>query len=386
MTASRSSWRTRRPDWRAIALTLTLVASWACDHSPPFGAEVPSPEGPLTPVPPIHLTYNTEEDLYPQWLPGDTGILYGARYGDPRQRDRCLAVVPPAGGRRLQEWCKETYGGLDSTEVLGPATVSPGGRLAYEYRQTRYRGSPAGPHYLALASVVDPLGAVVVHSLPLILGGVTIDAIRDPHWIDDSHLVYVGVEFVPNVGGPIPTGKAVFLVDLTGAAPRLTEVPGTAYTSSLALAEDGDLITTVAADSRVFRRALAETPTVLYDFGSAGIARDVSIRGSLLAAVVGGGVRYIPDAVFGAKQSDIGGPVMVVDLVRASIVFVSPPSGVTPSPVPDQKLFRRPVLGPLGALVFEGHPFIEVVTGEPPNLQVDTLVSGTPDLWRIEVP
>src|SRR5258706_14789153 len=86
------------------ARSAVLAAVWlaaavvACGHTAPFGPGVYTPNGPLGGGATLRLTYNPGTDLAPAWLPSGGGILFNAPRLAPRDRDRCLAPPPPAGG------------------------------------------------------------------------------------------------------------------------------------------------------------------------------------------------------------------------------------------------------------------------------------------------
>ena len=83
-------------------------------------------------------------------------------------------------------------------------------------------------------------------------------------------------------------------------------------------------------------RSSPATSPVAYDFGTAGVARDVHAAGGRLAAVVGGRVAFGVNPVLGPIQRDSGGAVHVVDLA-AGIDRPLDGTGL---------LFRRPALSP----------------------------------------
>ncbi|HWA16272.1 MAG TPA: hypothetical protein VG817_07560 [Gemmatimonadales bacterium] len=75
---------------------------------------------------------------------------------------------------------------------------------------------------------------------------------------------------------------------------------------------------------------------MVHDFGGPGIARDVSVVGGRLAAVVGGKVNYGFEESIGLRQVDSRGIVTVVDLATSQ-----------ETPLNDL-LYRRAVLSPDG--------------------------------------
>ncbi|MEA2722645.1 MAG: hypothetical protein QOH59_416, partial [Gemmatimonadales bacterium] len=157
-------------------------------------------------------------------------------------------------------------------------------------------------------------------------------------------------------------------VTLPGGTPQL--IPGTDNASGLSLgANEDEIYFTLSGDARVYRQTLSSgAVSVAYDFGAAGMARDVHVVGSRMAAVVGGRVTYGIDPRFGPTQWDSGGVLHIVDL----------PSGLD-RVLDGPGLFRRPQVSPSGsAVVVEVYP-LEVVFG-------DTMVSRRSDLYLYGLP
>jgi hypothetical protein len=153
-------------------------------------------------------------------------------------------------------------------------------------------------------------------------------------------------------------------------------VPGTAGATGVA-AEPGGLavLYTLGGSSRVFRYQLSDgAQSVVYDFGAAGVVRDVHVVGSRLAAVVGGRVAMGMHPLLGPVQFDSGGVVHVVDLSQ----------GTDRTLDPDGRLYRRPALSPDGGrLAAEGYPLI--IFQISPD-EADTTVSRSGDLYLFGAP
>jgi hypothetical protein len=120
---------------------------------------------------------------------------------------------------------------------------------------------------------------------------------------------------------------------------------------------------------------------VAYDFGPAGIARDVHVTGNRLTAVVGGRVHFANDPTRGPTQWDSGGIVHVVELSGGTD---TPLTGLGPL-----ELYRRPRLSPGGTeLVAERYPLnlFEVRGPDGTLIRVDTVVARTGDLYLFGQP
>jgi hypothetical protein len=163
---------------------------------------------------------------------------------------------------------------------------------------------------------------------------------------------------------------------LSGAQPSLAVVPGTSGASSVALSTTRDtLYYTLINDSRVYRLALPSAqPTIAHDFGARGIARDVTVLGARLVAVVGGEVTYLDDPILGPIQPDGGGPLISVDLATGA-------ETVLPTQTP--MVFRRPAFAPAA------DPVRLTVEGYAPSDSNPTrhqLISKVGELYLFEAP
>jgi hypothetical protein len=328
----------------------------------------------------VRLTFNEGADREPSWLPDGSGILYSSQQLGRRDADVCVAELPPTGGSRRRLVCDA--GGPAETIGNGAewAVVGTDGALAYVKASWTVGGTNPGAEAVAVASTLDPLAAADVQPIPYAIEGEPQHTgIQALHWHQPGTLVFVGG--LVAYRRPCPTcvldtivsGVKVVTLDVTGAGGGPVALPGTDFASGVSPGGSSDEIYfTVGGDSRVFRRTLSTgQTTVAYDFGSAGIARDVSVAGHRLAAVVGGRVAFSADAQLGPVQWDSGGIVHVVDLS----------SGAHAALAPGTQLYRRPALSPNGdRVVAEGYPL--VIVGEVP----DTTVSRASDLYLFSTP
>jgi len=161
----------------------------------------------------------------------------------------------------------------------------------------------------------------------------------------------------------VRAGIELARMDLKDAPGTVTTLAGTDSASSVALGAGDTIYYTVAGDSRVFRRTFAGGDTAVWDFGAAGIARDLQVRGATLYAVVGGAVGYFHDPTLGPLQFDGGGVLHAVNLLLG-----------TDTPMADAaRYYRRIALSPDGRhIVAEGLPI--------------GVAGAQPDLWRIDLP
>ena len=146
-----------------LALVL-LLAVFACDHPTPPEPGAYTPGGPFDTAVPRQLTFSPGPDLSPAWLPDGSGIVYQfATIGRP-DGDRCLGILPAAGGSLRAEICNTRVKSEDSTDAYGSPAVSAGGRLLYTRASDFWRFHNAAPAYQSI--VVAPL------TTPLLVDGV----------------------------------------------------------------------------------------------------------------------------------------------------------------------------------------------------------------------
>lgn len=356
---------------RRLVLLAVLLA--ACEHGAPFRPGDYAPDGPFGPLPATRLTLNPGTDLTPAWRPGGGGIWYSAERLDRRDRDHCLAELPPEGGA-IRRWVCRTTASDDSINVLDNPAVSGDGRLVYVRSSGSLRfGRPLGPSaqqlVLATLDALPPDAPTrVLQPLPTVApGGRVHEAISHIGWLGLTRLVYLEetVRYPRPCSSCAPdtvrTGIEIVTLDFAAATPVLAVVPGTDSASSVAVGATGDTIYfTRNGDSRVYRHAFSSGQTdTVFDFGAAGIARDAQVANGRLVAVVGGDVTYVVDSILGGAQVDGGGSLHVVILATGADTVLGDTSF----------LFRRPAFAPGGRRV-----------------AAERWTNGSADLWLLEAP
>ena len=356
-----------------------VIALAACGHEMPFASDDPHVQGPRTSLSPIRLTYNDGDDRTVAWLPDGSAILYSSERVDLDDADRCLNFMPASGGAVRRELCARGPEQQDSTHRYEAPAVSPAGRIAF-LRAVSTIGLQKGPAmHLMVGPADDPASASPVTIVPYAApSGRTHGNVSHLTWLNDTRLVYLGEDlfyqgstFLPDT---FTTGLEIVRLE-TSPSVAFHVVPGTEHASSVAGGGDEDTIVyTIGGDTRVFRQSLSTgAVTVLHDFGGAGIARDVQLRGNTLVAVVGGSVLFQFEDAHGMVQRDEGGDLHIVNLATGTSVVHS---------LPDV-LFRRPALSPDGtALVVEASPFAPVHVG--PDSEFNA-TNHRPDLWLFDL-
>ena len=352
---------------------LAFVALVGCSHEQPFQPIDETIDRPFHPGVPTRLTYNPGADLRPAWLPDGSAIVYAWQQLDQPDRDRCLGFMNAAGGTRYRTVCNPSASAVDSTDLFDSPAPSPDDRLLY-IRGISPRNAPSTSSAgVYVGPLSDPLNATKLVNLPSTPPGGSMQGhISDAHWVNDSRVMYLGekVQYFPPIrGDPADTaitGLEIVDMELGGAVPSLSVVPGTSGATSMTLTNGGDtLVYTLATDSRVFARALSTGQvTVLHDFGALGAVSDVALRDDQLVAVVG----TWPE----------GGQLWSVNLTSGN---------QAPLPLgPEVVQFRRPAFAPAGnpvRLVAEGYSLTTVTDRFG---MVETVVSPVGDLYLYEAP
>lgn len=229
---------------RAILLIGLAGVVLACDHTAPFATGGATDVGPFSPTYPRRLTFNLGDDRDPS-VHGDTTV-YSRLDPEHSSLDRCLALLPTAGGTIIAEYCPP----LDTTAVnawLEPALSPDGSQIAFLWQ----RGSPvtAAPSSdtLVVAPVDDPGHPTLrrkIDSLDNASGHLLLYP-QKPTWVDANTVRFLYSTFVityVKTGTPRfadTTIGGVSLVDLDVTTGAITDVPGADGARTYAQAPDG---------------------------------------------------------------------------------------------------------------------------------------------------
>ena len=345
---------------RGFRLALVLAVA-GCGHTAPFSIDEGGSAGPLIPGQPARITYNPGQDLIPVWLPDGSAFVFTAERRDRADHDRCFAFVPGTGGTISRYVCSTVA--PDDTLNVYDEPAFQGDSVAYVRASTERFLPGLGPdrQALVIAPIANPLTARVLQTIPFTTSwGATYDAISHVASLGPGRVAFIGEHVTfPRpcsscVADTVRIGIGIVIADISAAGLALTRMPDGDSASSLAPSANGDTVYfTRNNDTRVFRRTLSTAVTdTLLDF-VVGVARDLSVSGGKLAAIVGG-------APASPTQSDSGGSLQIVEgqtIMRLGNVTWR---------------FRRPALSPDGtrlvASAWNGAP--------PPNA----------DLWLFELP
>jgi len=326
-----------------------LVGLWlltACSHSEPFTNPDLGNDGPLDAAEPLRLTHNLGDDLTPAVDPAGTSLLYAFDQPGTPGGDQCLALLPAGGGTR-QEFCPESAGSRDSTDRYEePAWIDA--TTVAVVRAARRIGRDRDDYLvLGTARAADPVDVTARLRFPYVtptgilhLYPTHVTSLGDGRvaYIAETQISYLPCDPCPSDWTHV--GREIMVVDLAGSGPPLL-VPGSDYPTGISIGPNpGDLVFTLAGDTRAFRRAADGTVDVLHDFGD--IARDVQWRAGRLAAIVGGDVFVLTSDLGELSQVDGGGRLEVVDAATGQSVLPTEP----------ELTARRPAFAPDGRAVF----------------------------------
>jgi hypothetical protein len=252
--------------------------------------------------------------------------------------------------------------------------VSAGDQLAYVRASKPLRAQDDRYVALVYGPLNDPAHFATVRTFPFQSGSTFYTSAQSLTWLGETRLALLGTldtsiqcadPPVCNINLLIRSGRDILLADLTGGTASISAVPGTSWATSVARgSSDDEIFYTVAGSSQVFRLSLSGgSPELAHDFLARGIARDVSVAGNRLAAVVGGAVTVYDDGAGDPIQQDGAGHLVIVDLVSGTEQELTPPL----------TLVRHPTLAPDGSSIV-AEVYRAVFNG------VDNVAVGSPDL------
>lgn len=334
-----------------IAFAFLGAVGAGCDHTAPFSPGTYTTLGPFGAGNPVRLTYNPGVDERPAWLPDGTAFFYTQELDTlaSSDRDRCLAQMPAGGGAVTRELCAADDPHHDSLNVFVSPAIAGDRRMAYlETSMVAHLGRVGADHSaLVLATYTSPLASRVVQIVPFFdsSSSRSVDVVSDVAWLSTDTLVFLGEELTyPAACGSctpdtVRAGLEIDLLDLSRNPPVLSLVPNTDQASSVAVVGGDTLYHTLTGSSTVLRRVgVAGTDTVIFDFGAAGPATDVTVAGGRIAAVVNGVLHVVTlatgtDSIVSDLQTTVRHPAFDPRGKRL-LAEVVPPGGAGPKPLP----------------------------------------------------
>jgi hypothetical protein len=310
-----------------------LAAGWACAHSDAFQDPGETNRGPFSPAIPVQLTYNPGPDLTPAFLPGDTIVLYSYRRSGDLAFNQCIGALPVSGGTTVSESCPRSAAALDSIQRYeNPVALDDS--LIVLVQSARPKGGRADATTLlgtAPWRTADELTARLEFPIPMPNGVLEISA-SYLSLIGGDNLAYLAVVDLSACPGEQPfcdrptllrTGRELARVNLRDTAVPVV-LPGTDYATAAAAGRTaGTVLFTLPFDTRVYERQADGSTVTLFDFGPDSIARDPSLTGNTLVAIVGGSATRWTSAEGVPLQVDLGGNIALVNLSTGQVQFIA---------------------------------------------------------------
>lgn len=286
---------------RRFAALVGLVWLLGCEHSEPFGSKGFDSDQPFNSSPPIQLTLNRGPDRRAAWLRDGSGILYSTQLSGRPDNDVCLGELPPGGGRQRALTCDLSPTGPQLTEALESAAPFDDGRLGFVAATSPPGAITPNQQVLAIGRVDEPATLTELFPIPYTIPGRrTHGGLSQLNWLGPDQLVYLGEAVNPFAPCPsceldtLRSGLDAVWVSLANGTATRQVIPGSDNASGVSPGGSPDEVYyTLAGDTRVYRQLLSSGAVAqVHDFGPAGVARDVHVMGTQLAAVVGGRVHF----------------------------------------------------------------------------------------------
>lgn len=282
---------------RSLALACVLSLT-ACAHSDPAEATGPTAlDGPHAAASPTRLTFESGMDHVASFTADGATLLYSFQGTDRADRDRCIGLLPAAGGTR-REMCDDAVLHRNSTESFEHAAVNDDGALLYGAFTSAIGAPLVSSGELRLATRSTPLTYRSLFTTPNVIGGFSFDHIGTIRWLSATTFLVNAVD-QSLIGSPFNEAKLDTLTlgigllrgELTATGATFTAVPGTAGLNGFDLSAGRDSIYfTVQDDSSLWAmQVTGSTPRRVYfeasQPGGRMILRDPARVGDRVAVV-----------------------------------------------------------------------------------------------------
>ncbi len=198
-----------------IAASLALAA---CSHSATT-AYLTEPSGPSSSGTDVQLTFNPLPDYAPDWSADGASILYDYSPSGEAHDNRCLGLLPAAGGTRLWSFCDDGTTQADSASSFGGVALAADGALLYLEATSHLqvfgtRPVPGFDHVtLYLADTAQPLRRQALASFPMFVGGHRIDWLERLSWSDAATFTALADTMIVRINeGSVDTLRFPFAV------------------------------------------------------------------------------------------------------------------------------------------------------------------------------
>ncbi|HEX3928231.1 MAG TPA: hypothetical protein VHW65_09535 [Gemmatimonadales bacterium] len=353
---------------------ILLIALVACGHSEPFTGTAAETHGPSSAGTPVQFTFNPAADYAPALTQDGRGILYAYAQPGRGDDDRCVGMLPAAGGTQLWSMCDNEIGQQDSTNGFSAYAAGDDGRLLY-FEAT----SPAGlfgtpvTRTLWLADTATPFVRRALARFPVTVGSTSIEWLTDVEWTGPTSFVAIGsvleARFVCKACVAADTffaGANVIAGAITSTGVGLVAVPGTENASVYAIAEQGaSVIFATNGSLNIQRVALAGgAATTIAALTSGDAVTGLSCLGTTCVATTD----VVPSLTDIAKNAANEGTLWLVDLAGHTARLLSQPAD-------GAGWFAPRLTGSAGDVILQ-------VRGSPSLLSMDNLSGGDLYLFK----
>src|SRR5207249_3879148 len=179
------------PMRRLNAAVVVALAFAGCEHSAPFAGPETGSDRPFAGGSPRRITFNLGNDRAPAWLPDGSGFWYSFERVDRADHDRCLALLPPDGGRIVRMLCDRIPAADDSTDAWTEPAIDAAGRIAYVASSSRVGDVAPRAGALVLATAPALTSDRVVATLPYLGSDQAFRDVAQLRWLGSDALVCV---------------------------------------------------------------------------------------------------------------------------------------------------------------------------------------------------
>ncbi len=114
-----------------------VLVGLACSHSSPVSVTDPARLGPFGSGTDVQVTFNPGQDYWPAYTEDGGGVLY--QYSQPGRfdDDRCIGLLPAAGGTQIWHLCDNRVSQVDSANSFSAYALGMTGDCSISKRSRR---------------------------------------------------------------------------------------------------------------------------------------------------------------------------------------------------------------------------------------------------------
>ncbi|MGH7581836.1 MAG: hypothetical protein ACREL5_01270 [Gemmatimonadales bacterium] len=235
---------------RLAGLAAMLVLA-ACDHTDPI-ATANSQLGARTTGVDVQLTYNGDQDYWPNWTADGRGILYAFVTSDAPVGHRCVGMLPPKGGTRFWQMCDNRTTQADSVSSFTGFALDDRGRLLYAEATSIARFADIPDAYsIWLADTARPFVRKQLVTLPIQVGAQPYNWVSELQWTGPATFTALAQVYLPGQGdSTFSNNGAVLIGTISGDHATMQMIVGTDSATDYAIIDAGTAIAFTRRDDR----------------------------------------------------------------------------------------------------------------------------------------